>query len=74
MKMHFFRGFFSMLVVINMLIVGDQFFQLCKLIICNGLATTLALIMSFIRNFTCGFAFNLKILTFPKSSFNQTHS
>jgi len=38
MKMFFFRVF-SMLFVINMLIISDQFLQLCKLILCDGHAT-----------------------------------
>jgi hypothetical protein len=49
--------------------VDDQIFQPSKLIMCNGHATALALVISFILSFTYGFAFRLKMISSSMSSF-----
>jgi hypothetical protein len=45
--------------------VDDRFFQLSKLIMCNGHATALVLVISLVLSFTYGFAFRLKLLPPP---------
>lgn len=51
---------------------NDQFFQLRKLIMCNGHAITLALVVGPTWNFICGFPLCLKAIASPTSFFAST--